>query len=804
MKILIHLFFALLCIAPAAAEGPRPPLAKPYLVAPVLLDKKIIAEVWTFPRAEKRQFSLEAKPLLQALEGILSDASFNGLKKKVTTQGVISLHDLESAGIDVQFDEGRLDLTLQIPMKYRKSQDLNLNFIEIDDEKFQRPQGHSGYLNLRTQQTYRYGDLEAEKLPLTGNLEFVENINGYVLESSTDFVEGARYPWKRQDTRLRFDDEKNMIRYSVGDLTLGSRGFQQSPAMAGVSVVREFSIQPYKTLRPLSNTEIVIKRHSLLEIYVNGFLYSQLRVNPGIFNIRDFPLATGQNSVKVRIRDDLGQEETYDFSVLFENTLLGKDIQEFSYSLGLPWTPSGADRTYDDSAAYLSVFHRWGVSDQATVGLNLQTYKSKMMAGAELSGVVSWGYLSADSGFAGDENKTQGFAQRLRYRSLDRMFGVDTPVVFALEFENRDERFQPVTVAATPLTSFAQRYDAQMNFRFKESWIFGLGGGWQSFHTLNDQNYYRGNLVVPMGRQTRFEVGYQKTTSPQTGEDEDRGMISFNWIESQGRFSASAYHDTLNRATTLNVNRNNIYRYDDVQLSASVQRAEENSAGNVSLEYLAQPFSVRMDYFSTKQGENLIHSTSAGLNTALVWVGSRMGFSQPIADSFILVRTRSLPEGQELMINPNGDKGEAQLGPFRTTVLRDKSAYYKYFVNVDTTSLPVGYLLDKEYYGLQPTYRSGLAIDLDIQRKIMIRGRLVTADKEPVSYVSGEVYNHRGELIENTFFTNQRGGFLLEGLEPGHYELVLGKTSWKKLRLEIPDQPQNILNLGDIVLEKEP
>ncbi|MCR3916737.1 hypothetical protein, partial [Klebsiella variicola] len=64
--------------------------------------------------------------------------------------------------------------------------------------------------------------------------------------------------------------------------------------MGGFSVVREFGIQPYRTLRPLSNTEIIIKRPSQVEVYVNGFMYSQMRLAPGVFNIRDFPLAIGQ------------------------------------------------------------------------------------------------------------------------------------------------------------------------------------------------------------------------------------------------------------------------------------------------------------------------------------------------------------------------------------------------------------------------------------------------------------------------------------------------------------------------------
>lgn len=800
----IFVLFSFLFIFQVHADTVRPALAKPYFVAPIILDQKAIVEVWIFPRDEKRQFSVEAKPLIEALKSHLSDSAIRLLQQRTSTQGVISLVDLESAGVVTSFDESRLDVTLTIPIKHRKRSDLNLNYVEIDDQKFLRPQGHSGYLNLRAQQSYRYGDIESEKLPLTGHLDFVENINGFVLESMADFAEGDQYPWRRQDTRLRFDNEDKMIRYTLGDLTLGARGFQQAPNLAGLSVVREFSIQPYKTLRPLSNTEIVIKRPSLLEIYVNGFLYSQLRMSPGIFNIREFPLATGQNSVKVRIRDDLGQDETYDFSVLFENTLLGKGLQEFSYSLGLPWTESGADRAYDDKASFVSAFHRWGVSDQATVGLNFQNYLSKMMMGGEVSGIVDWGYLSLDTGFAGQGNKTQGFAQRFRYRSLDRMFGVDLPLVVSLEAENRDESFQSVAVSDLITNNYVQRYDTQVNLRIKNGWVFGIGGGRVIYVGNTEQDSYRANLVVPLTRQARIEFGYQRSNPALSGQDQDRGLVSFNWLESQGHYSASAFYDSLNRNTNINVNRNAQYRYDDFNVMAGFQNSDATTSGNLSAEYLAQPFSLRLDHFMTQQNSTTISNTGLGLNTALVWAGTHMSLSQPIADSFVLVSAERLPAGQELLINPTDEKGEAQLGPRRTTVVRDMTGYYKYFINVDSTSLPVGYLLDQEFYPVQPTYRSGIAIDLNLQRRIMVRGRLLDKNGKAVAYLAGDILNSRGELVDNTFFTNKEGGFLIEGLEPGSYKMMTGQGSWRALRIEVVDQPKNILNLGEITLEEEP
>ncbi|WP_374029527.1 hypothetical protein [Bdellovibrio bacteriovorus] len=784
----------------AQAHGPRPALGTPYLVAPLILDGHVLGEAWVFPRDGRKSFAVEASPLVEGLQMYLKEDLLKNLKARVSTEGVLTLHDLESAGLSVFFDEATLELRLDLPLKYRRSHDLNLNYTEFGEEKVLRPSLQSGYINLRTQQSFQYGSgVEDEKLPLTGHLDFVENVNGVVFESMADYQESSDDPWKRQDTRFRYDDEEKMLRYTLGDLTLGARGFQISPNVAGFSVVREFSIQPYKTLRPLSNTEIVIKRPSLVEVYVNGFLYSQLRLSPGIFNIRDFPLATGQNNVKIKVRDDLGQEETYDFSVLFENTLLGKDVHEFSYSLGLPWRESGADRAYDNTGAVLSLYHRMGLSDQLTFGLNFQNYLSQALTGVEFSGIAGWGYLSVEGGYSTQSSRKEGFAERLRYRTLDRMFGKDVPVILTVEAENRNADFVAVSPFDLGVLSYLRRYDAQINFRSGSAWILGFGGGSLEYAAGETQRTYRTNLVVPLNPHTRIELSYNKLIGT---DEEDRGMFSFYWSEPQGKYSASAYYDSLQKSSNLTLSRNSLHKYDDARWMASLSETDGSNSANLSAEYLAQPFSARLDHYSNWQNGIDSNTTGIGLNTGFAWVGNRGAFTQPINDSFVLIHTDKMPEGQELLINPYGTHGDAQLGPRKSTVLRDQSSYYKNLVNVDSTSLPVGYLLATEYYSTQPTYRSGIFIDLNLKRKILVKGRFVSEEKEPLSFVAGDILNSQGQLVDNNFFTNKTGGFFIEGLEPGSYTIVTDHPELSSISFEVKEELSSSVNLGDIIVKK--
>nr|BFD65238.1 hypothetical protein HAGR004_02600 [Bdellovibrio sp. HAGR004] len=781
----------------------RPNLEKPFLMAPLVLDGRSLAEAWLFPREDADQFSVEAAPLLMAIQPILKDELFLKLQQSVRPQGVLTLKDLEAAGFSVSFDPPSLELRLDLPSKHRKPQTVDLNFIEFENKKYLRPSEHSGYLNLRTQQSWQYGsEIENKRRGMTGNVELVENVRGVVLESSADFQEDGTDKWRRQDTRIRHDDEANMVRYTLGDLTLRSVGFQISPSLAGVAASREFSIQPYKTLTPLSSTEIIIKRSSIVEIYVNGLLFSQLRLSPGVFNIRDFPLASGQSSVRIKVKDDLGQEEVYDFSLLYENSLLAKNIQEFSYAAGMPWKVSGGDRAYDNSAVFVSLFHRRGITDQLTVGMNYQSYFSQLLLGGEVSGVSPWGYLSMQMAQGSESSQKTGFAQRLTYRSLDKIMGHQMPVLFMLEAENQDRDFSPVVAGISSLDTqkYLRRYDTQLNYRFDSSWLLGVGAGALQFANQEDQRIYRGNLTIPVRRQMRLEIAYNKTMQ---NKEEDRLLLSFFWNESQGLHSASAYHDSLEKTTNLAVHRHNRYQYDDYRWNASLQNSDNKNSRSLSAEYLTQPASIRLDHFNFDQDGQQSNVSSVGLNTGIAWVGNRAAFTQPISDSFVLIHSDQLDQDQSLIINPTGDRGQAQLGPRKTVVLRDQSAYYRNTLNVDSTSLPVGYLMDQEFYGTQLTYRSGLLLDVKITKKVMVKGQVLLPSGEPLSYAAGDVFDARGTLVDNSFFTNKEGRFLIEGLEPGTYKVVTDRAGLEGFMFEVPKQAEKVLIVETVKLKPQ-
>lgn len=788
--------------AGANALGPAPTMAKPYLVAPLVLDGIDREEAWVYPRENiqtgEREVFVEAESLFNLLDGKFNQERIESLKKAVTAQGTLNLRSLQASGLEAEFDLNSLELRLTIPLRYRESSELVLHKTN-SKEKVLRPELHSGYLNLRVSQGYRHETQETD--PLNARVDLVENINGFVLESGADFQDRAQYPWRRQDTRIRKDDEQNMIRYTLGDLTLSSQGLQEVPAMAGLSIAREFSIQPYRTLRPLSATEVSIKRTSIISVFINGFLYSEVRVNPGVFNIRDFPLALGKNNVRIKVRDDLGQEEFYEFSMVFENSILTKGLSEFTYSAGMPWETSGADRKYNDQNIFTHVFHRYGLTESLTLGLNFQNFNNLSLAGLESSAATGIGYISGQWAQSKQPGHL-GLAQRYQYRSYDHTEEDTSTISFKADYEIRDKDFSAINQSRTFNSTFKNRAGVQISFQpYVNSYLLSVGGGKTENFITPDQEFYNVNVVLNFRASLRMELGYTKDVGP---APEERGHISLNWVERAGIYSANAYYDTLQKTTNLSASRNNPYKYDDYRVAVNAQNSEIGQSVNTYGEYLTQPATFRLEQYSSQQSGIKNNVTTLGLNTGIAWTGSSLNghhaaITQPISDSFTLFKAENLPNGHSVVINPVNIKGEAEVGS-QSVAVRDQTGYYNYTLNVDTTSLPVGYPLDKEFFKVQPTYRSGVFIPLKFKLKIMVKGRLLDAQNKPIGYTAGDILNSKGELVDNTFFTNKQGRFFIEGLEPGTYQIVTDKPDLKPINVEVFANENNSVDLRDVVI----
>lgn len=786
-----------LAFASAASALPlqREKLGAPSLSAPVVVDETAELHMWMFPRTAHRPFLVESEPFLKVLAKYLPPTELGKIEAQEKPEGVIDVSALEAMGLQVTFDENALELRIRIPLKARRSWNLNLNrWRDLSDPL--RPATSSGYLNFRVNQPYQYeSSLQSDsKLPLQGRVDFVQQSGGIVFESGATYAEQAQDSWLRQDTRFVVDNEKDLMRWQFGDLTSRARGFQLNPQMGGVAVQREYSIQPERTATRISSAEILLKRDSLVEIRVNGNLFTQLRLPAGRFNLREFPLLSGQNHIVVKVRDDFGEEETFEFDLLFDGEILAAGEHEFAYQLGLPWSQAGADRRYEAGSGLLSVFHRAGVTDDLTLGFNLQNYTYHYLLGAEAVKAFSFMMAAVDLA-ASRVLEVGGVGGRVRFQTLERIGEWEVPARLTLSHEQISESFNPVSSLTLPPNPIKSRSDAQLSKNVGAHVTVSAGESWQTgFLPADDRREWRANLILSPTAALRFEFSYTHQDLP---VPENRGFMTLTWSELPGRTSLSAYHDSDGNTSSVNLSRSNGQPYRDTRWNVSYQKGDGGTLATGAFEYLGTRGAIRGEQLSSESGAVRQQTTILGLDTAIAWAGGEWTITQPISDSFVMVTAKNFPDGQNLKINPNGELAQAQLGPNTTAVVRDLVGYSKVGMNIDSTALPPGYLLDREFYLVQPTYRSGLLIELDLTRRILVRGRLVDQAGQPLGLVSGEILDGQNRLIDGSFFTNNDGRFLLEGLEPGDYWLATDAAK-ARIPISVPGDKGQSLEIGEL------
>ena len=137
-------------------------------------------------------------------------------------------------------------------------------------------------------------------------------------------------------SNLTYDDRSRLVRVVLGDRLATSDALGGSLVMGGLSVSREFSIDPYFASFPGLDLSGVATTPSTADLYVNGRLQRQEVLAPGTFRLRDVPVPAGGGVARLVVRDAFGRERDIVSPFYLTTTLLAEGLNDYSYNLGLP------------------------------------------------------------------------------------------------------------------------------------------------------------------------------------------------------------------------------------------------------------------------------------------------------------------------------------------------------------------------------------------------------------------------------------------------------------------------------------
>jgi outer membrane usher protein len=766
---------------------------------PLYLDNHLAGEIPISILSD--QVLVDRSTLGRELEGKLQP-DIHAQMMEGNTNRQISIQALEALGVQAVFDEADLELRVRTTPAVRAVSTVDLlNRAPSVGGETVSPSAFSTYVNLRTGMDYvqQSASGRGEGLqPFRADLEGAVNLNGWVIEGTGSYSENAPSLWRRDDLRLVRDDPERMIRYSAGDLAYPTTGFQTFQPMLGVTAARNFSLQPYRVTHPLGQTSFFLKAPSTVQVLVNGQQVQTLQLPAGPHNLRDFLFASGANDVVLRITDDVGRVETIQLSFFFDAQLLAQGEHEFSYSIGAPSRFGETGPEYEYDLPVLSLFHRLGITDRLTAGVNFQGNEQQQLFGMDAVWATRLGTFQPDIGMSTLEGHGLGYAARLGYRYYDAASPLGT--AFALSAQYTSPSFAPLG-NRDPFNVAEWRFSARYSQRLGWGVHGGIGGTYELRReaptALSGLNIF---MSKRFGRNSYMDITLDRRETV-LGKTEYRAYASLSVFFDGGRQNVRTTHDTFTRTTRSDWRYNSARHVGGLDGNLGVQRTPDDYSLFGAANYTGYRAEASLAHDITTpshHGEELDSRTRLRFGTALVYAGGQFALSRPVRDSFAIVAAQPEVKGQKIGVDPVADGHLAKINRWGPAVIPDLNPYLVRKLSIDAPELPPGYDIGPGAYAVQPTYKSGTVIVVGSDATVLLGGLLEAPDGTPISLQAGEIVAIGEEQRVVEFFTNRRGKFNAEGLRPGFYEMRLFLDSSARITFEIPKGTAGFYEIGTL------
>jgi len=281
-------------------------------------------------------------------------AHFTGTERIFNAETYAALSSL-APGIVFELDEDALELRLTAEPEAFERTDVVLQNRRPQGLEYSRTTGF--FLNYDT--LFQQDSRTSVTLEAGLSVGTALATTSYTRTADDEIVRGL--------SSLTIDAPKHMLRVVVGDTSSRPTLLGSLTTVGGVSIGREFSLDPYQTPYPLPAVAGSVSTPAVAEVYVNGTIVRRERLPPGPFSLQRLPVVGGLGSMQVVVRDRLGREQVFGGPYYFTSSLLDKGTRDFEYLIGAAREDqSGANPTYGDLTG--SIVHRVGLTEWLTLG----------------------------------------------------------------------------------------------------------------------------------------------------------------------------------------------------------------------------------------------------------------------------------------------------------------------------------------------------------------------------------------------------------------------------------------------------
>ena len=609
---------------------------------------------------------------------------------------------------------------------------------------------------------------------LRGNLAFT----GFSVLPDHRVVRGLSY--------VVLDDPERMRRFQVGDAIAISTELGGSALLSGLSLTREFSLDPYFVRQPLPRLSGAILTPSTLEVYVNGALVRRDPVAPGPFEVRNLPVGSGVGQVSYVVRDAFGRTEEFASPYYSAAGVLADGISDYGYHLGFRRLDFG-EVSSEYGPPELLARHRFGIGDWLTAGYRFEsalqrTGGTSLLAsgGPTVALALPVGELDLDAAASAD-GSTAGGAGAISYSVFTRRLSAGASLrAMSAGYSNLS---LPAAVDRPLLqlsgsvgVPIVQRLNVTLQGQLNAMRDAGAG----SVLTLRTDYYFSNALALALSAS-------RQRTAGQAPEWLGYATLIYNFgggttadLGATGGSNTGSATAGVQKSLPLGEG----WGY---QLRSTVDR-DQATSGLGQVQYQGAYGSYLATY-DRVAGGNAGSATAAG---ALVLIDGTVMASRPVQEGFALVQVPGV-EGVRGYLN-NQEIGRTNSSG--NLLIPTLQPYYGNRLRIGDADVPLDYQIGAVEQVVATTLRAGALVRFDVHRMTTVKGQVrMDLNGQPAVPAFGEMTvdaSLRSPL-------GAEGQFWFGDLTVGkHAARVEFRDGTCRFEMEVPAGAGTVVNLGTV------
>lgn len=697
--------------------------------------------------------------------------------------GLVSLKSLApKVQLALNVQESSLFLTVSPDLLGRHSIDLKPS--RPEDVIF--PTDNSAFINYSINyNTDGRFDIYSINVPA----EIGVQLGDYLVESNGYYAgTDAENKFVRLMTNIIKDDPENIIRYTAGDFFASSGVLGGSAMLGGVSITKNFSMDPYFVRYPGLQLSGLLRTPSQMDLYINDMLVKQAYLGPGEFDYSDLYSQTGAGNTVIVIKDAFGREETITTPFYLSTSLLKSGLHDYSYSLGLKRQGFG-ERSNSYGGVTLLSLHRYGFTDFFTGGIRAEADKDVINLGTMATFLVARaGVIDSSLAFSNSHGK-RGYAAFINYTYNNNFFNGNA------SFTRYSKDYTNLSLQGGIIKP---RLQVQAGVGFNANQLGSISFSFQFISKYHEPGLKRENAFYSrsIGHNVSLSVRAARLENSDITYEFFAGLVFTLGKDRFGTMSSQSQHS--HKAFSAGIEKNPpIGPGFGYRIQANIHDNEkETFGGNSYLQYNGS-YGIYSATVRRVSGEN---NYNLGISGGIELIDRSVYLSRPVNDSFALVKIGGI-EGAKIYYSNNkvavtNSKGEA--------IVPSLISYIDNKLTFDTTDVPINYELEEIEKYIAPPYRSGSVVLFGMTKIQAFEGRVfLVADRERVPAESAVLeVNEDGEAKEAV--VGKRGEFYLQNLKPGRFpaRITLGDKECT-FEISVPESGEMNVNLGDLSCEME-